>query len=202
MRKFPMFISPCLVATLCLFSAIASATHSSNENYDGSVDSFRWLKRPLDVAEVTIRNDRGEQVPMSGFAGKIVLLNLWASWCKPCVKELPALDRLQQRLGGSDFVVVAVTLDEVVALAQQFYVDLSIDAMAMYHESADHMGRHFPVDVLPATFILDRQGQAMGMLRSSIDWDDARTDTLIERLIAGVNAATLRAEKSQRRQSR
>ncbi|MEO2174065.1 MAG: TlpA disulfide reductase family protein [bacterium] len=177
--------------------AEALPTHITNESYDGSIGSFRWLKSPIDVGEVLIRNEQGEHVALTGFSGKIVLLNLWASWCAPCIKELPALDRMQQRLGGDDFVIVAVSLDSDIDLARQMFTRLSIQSMALYTESAESLGRHFPLDVLPTSVVIDRDGQAMGLLRSSLNWDDPEVDSLVNRLIAGVSAATFRAEKAQ-----
>ena len=172
-----------------------SAKHEANEPTDGTVNSFRWLKSPLSPSDVPIHSDEGKRITLSEFNGKIVLLNLWASWCAPCVRELPALDRMQQRHSGDDFVVVAVSLDSDPSLARKLFVDrLAIKYLKFYIEPAEQLGRFFPIDVLPASFIIDRKGQAMGLLRSYVDWDDPQADTLIERLIAGVKVTTLISE--------
>ncbi|HIG44683.1 MAG TPA: TlpA family protein disulfide reductase [Gammaproteobacteria bacterium] len=192
-----VYSSILLMIMISQSGAEALPTHITNESYDGSIGSFRWLKSPIDVGEVLIRNEQGEHVALTGFSGKIVLLNLWASWCAPCIKELPALDRMQQRLGGDDFVIVAVSLDSDIDLARQMFTRLSIQSMALYTESAESLGRHFPLDVLPTSVVIDRDGQAMGLLRSSLNWDDPEVDSLVNRLIAGVSAATFRAEKAQ-----
>lgn len=177
------------------------ANHEANEPTDGTVNSFRWLKNPLALGNVPIHSDEGEQLTLSQFEGKIVLLNLWASWCSPCVRELPALDRMQQRLGDEDFVVVAVSLDSDHDLARKLFIDrLAIEHLKLYLEPVEQISRFFPVDVLPASFIIDRKGQAMGLLRSYVDWDDPQADTLINRLVAGVSATTLSSERAQRNQ--
>ena len=181
-----------------LTSTNALAAHKSSEIHDGTINSFRWLKRPMPVNHVLIQNDQGEKVELSQFNGKIVLLNLWASWCKPCIEELPALDRLQDRLSGLDFVIVTVALDEDIDKARQMFFDtLSLQSMGFYHESTEQLGRDFPVDIVPASFIIDREGRAVGLLRSSISWAEPDTDTIIKRLLAGVPPATLEAEKQQ-----
>lgn len=195
---YKVYSSILLALAISLVGFKALATHKTNESYDGTIKSFRWLESPITVAEVLIRNEQKESIELARFNGKIVLLNLWASWCPPCIKELPALDRLQQRLGGDDFIVVAVSLDDDPNLARQMFSDLSIQSMVLYSQSAENLGRHFPVDVLPTTFLIDRDGRAMGLLRSSINWDDPELDSLINRLIAGVTSATLRAEKQAR----
>jgi len=187
-----------LVLLMSLFSAEALAGKSINENYDGSINSFNWLKRPLELNHVQFRNAQEEVVGLSQFTGKIVLLNLWATWCPPCLKELPALDRMQQRLGSDDFTIVAVSLDDDIKLAGEMFFDsLSIQSLALYTESIDKMSRAFPVDVVPVSFLIDREGRAMGVLRGFVDWDSTDTDVLVKRVIAGVSTATLKAEKEQ-----
>ena len=193
--KYPVYAMLLLVL---LASTNAPAAHKTNETHDGTINSFRWLKRPMPVNHVLIQNDQGERVGLSRFNGKVVLLNLWASWCKPCIEELPALDRLQKRLSGSDFVIVTVALDDDIDKARQMFFDtLSIQSMGFYHESSERLGRDFPVDIVPVSFLIDREGQAVGLLRSSIGWAEPEADTLIKRLIAGVAPATLEAEKQQ-----
>ena len=196
------YLTPPLVLVFFLFCTQVFATHNPSEAYDGTVNSFRWLKSPLNVNDVPIHNEEEKRIILSRFEGKIVLLNLWASWCSPCIRELPALDRLQNRLGSDDFVVVAVSLDEALDPAKELFFDkLSIEHLKLYIEPAEQLGQVFPVDVLPASFIINRKGQAVGLLRSYVDWDDPRTDTLIKRLISGVSITTLSAEKAKRHQA-
>ena len=195
--KIPFY----LALTLMFFSVGTQvlADHEANEPSDGSVDSFRWLTSPLPVSAVVIHDRQGKTIALSQFKGKIVLLNIWASWCQPCIRELPALDRLQQRLGGDDFEVVVVSIDSDPELARQMFSDqLALEHLQLYFEPAEQLGKSFPVDVLPSSFFVDRQGQAMGLLRSYVEWDAALTDTLIKRLIDGVEASTLSMEKQQR----
>lgn len=187
-----------LVFLMSLFGGEALAARNDADKFDGTVNSIRWLKRPIAVNHVQIRNAQEKQIGLSRFNGKIILLNMWATWCPPCIKELPALDRLQQRLGKDDFEIVAVSLDDDIKLASEMFFDtLLIKSMALYIESAEILSRDFPVDVVPVSFLIDRRGQAVGVIRGYVDWDSAETDVVIKRLIAGVTAASLRAEKAQ-----
>lgn len=164
----------------------AWATHGATEPTDGTVNSFRWLENPLVLPETSIQRWPAERVSLSRFKGKIVLLNLWATWCPPCVYELPALDSLQQRLGGEEFVVVAVSVDRDPELARKLFVDrLALAHLEFYAEAPERLGKTFPLDVLPSNFIIDREGRAIGMLRSYVDWDSPAADEFVERLLAG-----------------
>ena len=141
-------------------------------------------------------NENNTPVSLTQFKNKIILLNLWASWCSPCIRELPALDRLQQQLGSENFVVVTISLDKDPALARKLFHDtLKLKNLKLYLESEEKLAQNFPVDVLPSNFFINRKGQAIGILRSYVDWGSPQAYTLIKRLIGGVNSKTLKAEK-------
>jgi len=199
--KLPALITGLLAVSIALVSPGASAAHDkSGEKYDGTVDTIRWMESSVDLSTVRFRDQYGKQIALSAFGDKIVLLNLWAGGCVPCIREMPLLDRLQRRLGGEQFVVVAVSLDDNPEMASQVLNQLSIDSLPAYYESPEVMGRHFPVDILPASFFLDRNMRAIGLVRNSVNWDDEKVDKLIARLVDGVTPATLRAEQAQRQQ--
>ena len=175
-----------LALTSIFYFAESRASHEASEPSDGTVNSFRWLKDPLVLPEISIQHAPGKRVSLSSFRGKIVLLNLWATWCPPCVYELPALDRLQQRHGGEDFVVVAVSVDRDAELARELFIDrLELAQLKFYVEPPEQIAKTFPLDVLPSNFILDREGRVIGMLRSYVDWDSPVADVFVERLVAG-----------------
>ena len=196
------YLSLPLVLVFFLLCTPVFAAHNTSEPYDGTVNSFRWLKSPLTVSDVPIHDEDGKSITLSHFNNKIVLLNLWASWCVPCIRELPTLDRLQKRLGGDDFVVMTVSLDHTPQLAREMFFDqLQLEHLKLYVEPAEQLGQVFPVDVLPASFIINRNSQAVGLLRSYVDWDSPLADTLIKRLVEGVAVTTLKAENEQRDQA-
>lgn len=194
-RNFPSIAGVFLLLFLC---SPVIANHGASEPTDGTVKSFRWFYPPGDLGEVIIHDANNQPVSLFQFKNKIVLLNLWASWCPPCLRELPELDRLQQRLGSDDFIVVAVSIDEDPNLARQMFNDrLSLKHLKLYVDPEKNISRNFPVDVLPSNFFINRKGQAAGILRSYVDWGSAEADTLIKRLIDGVDTKTLNAEKKQ-----
>lgn len=179
-------LCPLLALMLIFHVGEPRASHEASEPSDGTVNSFRWLKNPLVLPQTSIQQWPAERVSLSSFKGRIVLVNLWATWCPPCVHELPALDRLQQRLGGEDFVVVAVSVDRDPELARQLFVEkLALSHLQFYIEAPERLAKTFPLDVLPSNFILDREGRAIGMLRSYVDWDSPSADEFVRRLVAG-----------------
>jgi thiol-disulfide isomerase/thioredoxin len=99
----------------------------------GTVASFVLADRPEPAPEITFSDAAGNTLRLADFKGKVVLVNLWATWCAPCVKEMPALDRLQAKLGGADFAVLALSIDrEGLAKVQPFFDAHKIAALAPY----------------------------------------------------------------------
>ncbi|MDX1593131.1 MAG: TlpA disulfide reductase family protein [Gammaproteobacteria bacterium] len=176
---------PWALGFLLLVSAPGLAYHEASEPSDGTVASFKTVEPPYDVSGVTFRDARGGTVRLADFAGQVVLLNLWATWCPPCVRELPALDRLAGRFADAPFTVVTLALDQGGALqAAPFFERLGIEHLELYVDPARTVGEVLPDDVLPANFLLDRRGRVIRYLRSYVDWDDPAADGMVRELLA------------------
>jgi thiol-disulfide isomerase/thioredoxin len=136
------------------------------------------------VGEARFFDPRGRVVHLSNFSGRLVLLNFWASWCPPCLRELPALDALAGRFADAPFALVAVSLDrEGAAAARPFFERLGVEHLTLYTDPYKMLGRHFPVDVLPASFLIDSESRAVAYLRSYADWSAPEADALIRKLL-------------------
>jgi len=168
-----------------LLAPAVFANHEETEPSDGTVNSFIELDPPQTVEPVQLVRNGEETIDLSAFKGKVVLLNLWATWCPPCIRELPALDRLQQRLGSDRFEVVAVAVDRAgIEGARKFYKEQHIQHMALYTSTVEEFGRAFPVDVFPASFFIDADGRVLSYLRSFADWDDPQADAKVRAYLA------------------
>jgi thiol-disulfide isomerase/thioredoxin len=174
-----------LTLGLLLFCALpVVAYHEADEPSDGTVASFKPVEPPYPVTGVQFSDASGRPVRIDDFVGRVVLLNLWATWCPPCVRELPALDRLAGRFADEPFAVVTLALDQGGALqAAPFFERLGIANLVLYVDPARAIGEVLPDDVLPASFFIDREGRVVSYLRSYVDWDDASADRLIRDLL-------------------
>src|SRR3546814_20203764 len=82
---------------------------------------------PSALPEVRFTDGGGQPLTLGDFRGKMILLNIWATWCGPCREEMPTLDRLQARLGGPDFEVVALSIDRAgIAVVREFYDEIRV----------------------------------------------------------------------------
>ena len=105
----------------------------------------------------------GKPVTLQDFAGQVVLLNFWATWCAPCVREMPSLDRLQAKLGGEGLAVVTVSRDRGGAnVVMPFYERLELTNLGVYLDPKGAFSRAFKVRGLPTTILIDREGRVVG----------------------------------------
>jgi thiol-disulfide isomerase/thioredoxin len=131
----------------------------------------------------------GREVTLQGFGGKVVLLNLWATWCAPCLKELPSLDRLQAQLGGDRFQVVAVSIDRLgVEAVRPYFEKLKITHLAIYVESKDRLAQALGLQILPSTIIIGPHGLMAGKMTGAAEWDAPEALALLRHYIDQADA--------------
>lgn len=152
---------------------------------DGAMSGFVLLKERTPAPETSFTNESGNAVQMSDFRGKVVLVNFWATWCAPCIHEMPSLDRLQADLGGDDFVVVAINQDiKGRKKAEPMLRDkLDLHNLDLFLDPKLKLGRAFNIQGMPATFAIDRQGRIVGAYTGPAEWDSDDAKSLVQYLI-------------------
>ena len=134
--------------------------------------NFALHPAPRPVPELAFNNGDGKQTTLADFRGKIVLLNIWATWCGPCRREMPTLDRLQAMLGGANFEVVALSIDRAGPDAvRRFYREIFIKNLGLYINSTGKITGTLGIVGIPTTLLINRAGQEIGRLVGPADWD-------------------------------
>ncbi len=141
----------------------------------GEVAAVLVAKEPKSLPDLDFLGPDGKPMKLSALRGKTVLLNLWATWCAPCRKEMPALDKLQAELGGADFEVVAVTIDQRnLERPKAFLQEVGVSRLAYYSDpSAKIFQQLRAVDRavgMPTTLIIDPAGCELGYLAGPAEW--------------------------------
>jgi thiol-disulfide isomerase/thioredoxin len=127
-----------------------------------------------------ITDASGRKRSLAEFRGKAVLLNLWATWCVPCRKEMPTLDRLQAKHGGPDFEVITVSVDlGGPERPAKFLAEIGATHLALYLADMADVRRATGVVGLPATLLIDREGREVHRVVGPAEWDSAETIALI-----------------------
>ncbi len=141
----------------------------------GEVAAVNVAKSPLKIPNFDFVDGEGKKLTLASFKGRTVLLNLWATWCVPCRKEMPTLDALETKLGGPDFQVVAVNIDtrdpdkpkeflkQIGASKLPYYADSSAKAF----QELKSVGRAFG---MPTTVLVDPKGCEIGTIAGPAEW--------------------------------
>ena len=158
----------------------AAPTSSGNPLATGEMAAFVFRKTPEAIPEFTFEDGGGATKTLADWKGKVVLLNLWATWCAPCRKEMPALDRLQKELGGDTFEVVAMSVDRQGAPAsKKFLEETKVANLKLYVESTSKSIGTLRAAGLPTTILIDKDGREIGRLAGPAEWDSADAKRLI-----------------------
>ena len=146
----------------------------------GEMAAFVFRKDPEAPAEFTFTDSTGAQRTLGDWKGKVVLLNLWATWCAPCVKEMPSLDRLQKELGSNKFEVVALSVDRAGAEgSRKFFDRVGVKSLNIYVDPTSRTTTQLKAVGLPATLLIDAKGREVGRLTGPAEWDSEDAKRLI-----------------------
>lgn len=153
----------------------------------GEIAALQPVSKPLAFPSLGFESDQGT-LTLAGFSGRVVLLNLWATWCVPCREEMPALDRLQHKRGGSDFEVIALNMDtRNVDRVPKWLVENKINTLARYFDPA---GKAFQtlrgigkVQGLPTTFLIDRHGCLLAEMAGPANWASDEALALLDQAL-------------------
>ena len=138
---------------------------------------------PKPMVEARFRDADGAEIGFADFAGKVVVVNFWATWCPPCRKEMPSLDRLAAETDGTDVAVVAISNDlGGLAKPRAFFEEQGITHLALYHDPGRKLAREVGILGLPVTLILDREGREVARLVGDAEWDAAEAKAVIGRI--------------------
>ncbi len=149
---------------------------------------------PVGLGGLAFTGPDGEPLTLAGFAGRIVLVNLWATWCAPCRAEMPALDRLQQRLGGEAFEVVAINVEKGSDdKPKGFLREIDVSSLAFYRDETlgvfNELRRRSLALGLPVTLLVDGDGCLVASMNGPAEWDSDDAVRLVGELLRRHRAA-------------
>jgi thiol-disulfide isomerase/thioredoxin len=140
---------------------------------------------PKAMSDVIFSDGEDRARNLGEWRGKVVLVNLWATWCAPCKREMPSLDRLQAKLGGADFAVLPISLDRTGPdKPRQFLASNGLKNLDLFLDSGSSLMQTLRVPGLPLSLLVDRQGREIARLAGPAEWDGAEAETIIRAAIA------------------
>jgi thiol-disulfide isomerase/thioredoxin len=156
----------------------------------GAMAAFLAKPKPLDLGEVSFAGADSRAKSLSDWRGKVVLLNIWATWCVPCREEMPTLDKLEAALGSKDFQVVAVNIDRGGGdKPKSFLAETGATHLSLYTDPSGKLFSVVKAVGMPTTLLLDREGREIGRLVGPAHWDSPEALALIKAAIAAPASA-------------
>jgi len=151
----------------------------------GNMRKLKVHEAPEAAVLTTFTNPAGEVLSLADSAGKVRVLNFWATWCFPCREEMPTLDALQKQLGGDDFEVltVATGFNQLEGI-ERFLAQAEVTALPILLDPDSSLGAEFGAIGLPLTVILNREGQEIARLTGGAEWDSESALNIINTLLS------------------
>lgn len=176
--RFPAMVSMVFSVISCLASAQAGA--ASVPALVGATGAYTETPGHPALPSLTFIRADGGTATLADFKGKLVLLNLWATWCAPCVKEMPTLDRLQADLGGDRFQVVTLSEDRAGArVVTPFLAAHNLPHLAAWVDDKSATMTSLRLGGLPTTLLIDSDGHELGRLEGDADWSSDAARALV-----------------------
>ncbi|MDC0131423.1 TlpA family protein disulfide reductase [Alphaproteobacteria bacterium] len=137
-----------------------------------------------EIPEIVFQLNGEKQVGLEAFRGEVLVLNLWATWCAPCRKEMPQLDALQAHFSGKNVRVIALSLDRGNGdKPKQFLQELGVRHLTWAHDGSYKSARQLGLIGLPTTLLIDVDGKEIGRLAGEADWNSAAVHELVEQAL-------------------
>lgn len=149
-----------------------------------ALDNFNLTGDKPPVPDIEFTNQGDDILKLSDYRGKVLLLNAWATWCGPCIKEMPSLDTVQKRLGGDEFQVLPISMDrEGWVKIDLFYRENNLRNLPILLEYKAQIARVLKPRGLPFTLLIDRDGTELGRALGEVFWDAPEGISLLKTFI-------------------
>ncbi|MEL4431353.1 TlpA disulfide reductase family protein [Shewanella mangrovisoli] len=145
---------------------------------------FIEMQHARGVPEVPFVDEAGQTHTLKQYQGKLTLVNLWATWCTPCLREIPELQKLQQQYADKNIAIVPISIDEEVTEVRPFLNQHGFSNYSTWLDPDKNIEQIIPANVVPATYAFDAKGNLVGFVRGYLDWTDKDVAPYLDKLIA------------------
>lgn len=189
--RLPLALAAMIAMTLASVTLVAGPV-SAGAPLAGDMQKFALVDKPAAPPAFNLTDADGNATTLASYSGKLLLVNLWATWCGPCVKEMPTLDALQQEMGSARFTVLPISLDRGGRRqVEAFFAKNGITHLPMVFDPTGSSMAALTVRGLPTTLLIDGKGREIGRLEGDANWSHPATKALIQYYLdAGADSAS------------
>lgn len=157
---------------IIIFSSHAYAAHD-----------FSLYPAPIKAPAAIFETSKGAYKTLGHFQGKVIILNFWATWCKPCIVEMPSLNRLQQKYKNDVKVIALISPKDNVSKVRSFLRRYKLRELGYYIDNTDFTAQSYNVTGIPTSFVFNKQGKLVSFADGSIDWMSKDNIEYLEKII-------------------
>jgi len=173
------------LAGLLALAAAVPTRAAARPPLAGQMTKFTLHPSPRPAPAAAFKTRDGQPTSLAELRGRVLLVNYWATWCTPCVAEMPSLDRLEAALGGDGFAVVPVSSDRAgLRVVEPFYAKAGLARLPIYLDQDMKFTRASGVRALPTTLLIDRGGREVGRMEGEAAWDAPEAQALMRHFVA------------------
>jgi thiol-disulfide isomerase/thioredoxin len=173
-------------AVMVSLGAWSLAAHAQTPEFRGQLGPFVARRPPAEAPAISFRDAEGKELTLADFRGRLLVVNYWATWCAPCVEEMPSLDRLHAALSPEGIEVAAISVDRGGMRQVASFFDVNgLKHLPVYLDPSGASMRALGVRGLPTTIVVDRRGRDAGRLEGAAHWDSDAAKRLLRALARG-----------------
>ncbi len=147
----------------------------------GSYKALKITPMNQTIGNIVISNLDGKNIPIKNYKGKIIFLNFWATWCPPCVQEMPSMEKLHKAMKNDNFVMLAVSLGEKKSVVENFLKSKNF-TFPIFLDQRNSLGSMFGVSAIPTTLIINKEGVIIGKTVGARNWGDKKSIEFFKQL--------------------
>ncbi len=181
--------APALALDLNALPGFQHKLYANGEPLEGKpmvLRDFIELRNARGFSKAELEDLEGKKFALNGFKDKLVMIDIWATWCEPCIRSLPMIKALQERYNKPESAIriVSVSVDQKKSDVESFIKRHSLEGFTTLIDPEQKIGDDAPLDVVPSVFILDGKGNLVGFVRGFVDWSDESVPAYLEALAA------------------
>ena len=170
-----MFINQKITKFLIFLFCFSIFSSISQTKEDVPLNNVVQYESPKPVSSVVFEDFLGNEVNLNDYRGKLIIINFWATWCTPCKKEMPSLDRLYQDNNFKNLLAFAVNMEQPNAIkSKKFFTDLNIQKLEIFFDRNLNFVKEFKLRGVPTTVLINKKGEEFARIIGSIDFQDQK----------------------------